>query len=76
MVRTIITPQNTDLHITIPEKYVGKRVEVTFLDLDEVENKTTITNNASRFKGLLTNKEADKFNDYLKKVRKEWDRDL
>ena len=76
MVRTIITPQNTDLHLTIPQKYVGKRVEVTFLDLDEIENKTVNTNNAARFKGLLTTQEADQYNTYLTKVRKEWDRDL
>jgi hypothetical protein len=76
MVRTIITPQNTDLYISIPQKYVGKRVEITFLDLDEIENKTSNTNNVSRFKGLLTNEEADQYNNYLKQARKEWDRDL
>lgn len=76
MVRTIITPQNTDLHLSIPQKYVGKRVEVTFLDLDEIENKTETTNNVARFKGLLTSQEAHQYNAYLTQVRKEWDRDL
>lgn len=76
MVRTIITPQNTDLHLSIPQKYVGKRVEVTFLDLDEIENKTETANNVARFKGLLTSQEADQYNAYLTQVRKEWDRDL
>lgn len=35
MERTIVTPQSTDLHISIPEKYIGKRVEVIFFDVDE-----------------------------------------
>lgn len=39
MVRTIVTPQSTDLHISIPKKYIGKRVEVIFFDLDEADSK-------------------------------------
>ncbi len=34
------------------------------------------SNNAARFKGLLTGEEADKYHKYLKKVRKEWDRNI
>jgi hypothetical protein len=33
-------------------------------------------NNASRFKGLLTNEEASKFHTYLKQARSEWERDI
>ena len=33
-------------------------------------------NNASRFKGLLTNEEANKYHAYLKKARSEWERDI
>ena len=33
-------------------------------------------NDASRFKGLLTNEEADKYDQYLKNARSEWDRDI
>ncbi|MDR2680213.1 MAG: hypothetical protein LBC47_05320 [Tannerella sp.] len=40
MVRTIITPENTDIHLLIPENYVGKTVEVTLLVLDELEQYT------------------------------------
>ncbi len=33
-------------------------------------------NGASRFKGLLTNEEADKYHLYLQQARSEWDRDI
>jgi hypothetical protein len=75
MVRTIITPQSVDLHLSIPLKYVGKRVEITFLDLDEIENKSSnIVNNAARFKGVLNQQEAEQYDTYLQKARQEWDR--
>ncbi len=46
-------------------------------DLKELaEEKKTSSNNAARFKGLLTEEEADKYHKYLKKVRKEWDRNI
>ena len=32
--------------------------------------------NASRFKGLLTREEADKYHSYLKQARSEWERDI
>ena len=35
-----------------------------------------LTNKASRFKGLLTNEEADKYHQYLQKARQEWERNI
>ncbi len=37
MVRTVVIPQSSDLHLSIPDSYIGKRVEVIFFDLDEAE---------------------------------------
>ena len=34
------------------------------------------SNNAARFKGLLTDEEAEKYHQYLKQARSEWDRDI
>lgn len=77
MIKTIVIPQNNDLHLLIPNSYIGKEIEVLLYAKDElVEEKTTKTNNAARFKGLLTNEEADKYHAYLKQARSEWDRDL
>jgi hypothetical protein len=37
MVRTILRPEHTDIRLSIPETYVGKPIEVTFLALNELE---------------------------------------
>jgi hypothetical protein len=46
-------------------------------DLKELmEERMPKKNNASRFKGLLTNEEAEKYHQHLKQARSEWDRDI
>ena len=78
MVRTIVTPENNLLSLSIPNSYVGKKIEVLYYAVDEVEEeaKPVKANNAARFKGLLTNEEADKYDAHLKQARTEWDREL
>lgn len=76
MIKTIVIPQNNTLHLSIPNNYIGKELEILVYAKDELlEGKTTV-GNASRFKGLLTSEEADKFHDYINKARTEWDRDI
>ena len=36
MARTIITPKNTNINLSIPNDYVGKPIEITFVALDEL----------------------------------------
>ena len=36
MVRTVITPRQTDILLAIPESYIGKKIEVTFFALEEL----------------------------------------
>jgi hypothetical protein len=77
MIKTVVTPQNNDLHITVPNSYIGKEIEVLLYSKEELtEEKKTNGKNASRFKGLLTIEEADKYQAYLKHARTEWDRDI
>ena len=77
MVRTTVIPQNTDLHLNIPANYVGKEVEVFLYAKEElVEEKTPVHNNSAKFKGLLSENEALKYDEYLKQARTEWDRDI
>jgi len=44
-------------------------------ELVEEEKKAT-PNNAARFKGIFTKEEGERFNDYIKQARNEWDRDF
>ena len=41
MIRTIITPLNTDLHLSIPQDYIGKQIEVLLYTTDEVKEDKT-----------------------------------
>jgi hypothetical protein len=74
MIRTIITPQNTDLYISIPQKYVGKRVEITFLDLDEIDAKTPTEpkKKLSELAGKLSHETAESLQKHVTQSRNEW----
>jgi hypothetical protein len=74
MVRTILTPEHTDIHLTIPETYVGKPVEVTFLALEELERQPQATMND--FFGLLPDDTYSLLKQHAEQARKEWDRNF
>lgn len=75
MVRTIITPQQQNISILVPENYIGKQIEVLLYAVDELvgEERTTIPNNAARYKGIFSKEEGEQFNEYLNQARSEWD---
>ena len=76
MVRTIITPENNHLSLSIPNSYVGKKIEVLYYALDEIKEEETPVkaNTMARFRGILTAEEANQLQEYVKKSREEWDR--
>ena len=78
MVRTLVTPEQQNISIHVPQNYVGKQIEVLMYAVDELvdEEKKVIVNNAGKYKGILTKEEAVKFNDYIKQARNEWDSNI
>ena len=77
MIKTIITPNENILHLSIPNNYVGEELEVLLYRTDEISiEKNNKPNNAARFKGLLSKNEAEKYHNYLKQGREEWERDI
>ncbi|WP_257670443.1 hypothetical protein [Parapedobacter tibetensis] len=80
MVRTIITPDNISIKLSIPKKYIGRKIEVIYYPVDEVvEEKTEAVKQPktmASFKGLLSGKEADELQEYVAKSREEWERDI
>ncbi len=76
MVRTIITPSNTDVHISIEKEYVGKTLEVTYLALDELKHKTAPKKTMADFWNTISDDAAQKLHDNVKQMRNEWDRDI
>ncbi len=78
MIRTIITPQEQNISIKVPQNYVGKQIEVLLYAVDELteEEKTIKPNNASKYKGIFSKEEGEKFNQYINLARSEWDRNF
>ena len=78
MVRTVVTPFDNTICISIPSNYVGKKVEVLLYPSEEVKEDTVNVHkrNAARFKGIFTSEEADNYHQYLQKARQEWDRNI
>jgi len=73
MERTIITPTQTDIHLSIPEKYIGKKLEITFFALDELTGKQ-FEKTLGDFSGLLSEDDYTQLKEYTQQARKEWNR--
>ncbi len=57
MIRTSITPQQTDLHIMFPSHFVGKKLELLVYALEETEEPIK-ENTMNQFWGTLSNETA------------------
>ncbi|MCL1936802.1 MAG: hypothetical protein FWF52_00195 [Candidatus Azobacteroides sp.] len=75
MVRTVITPTQTDIHLSIPENYIGKKVEITLFALDELMEKHP-QKTLEDFLGLLPEDEYLQLKEYTQQARKEWNRNF
>ena len=71
MVRTVIIPANRDVHISIPENYVGKPIEITYLALEELEQK--IHKTMADFWNTISDESAEKLHRNSEQMRSEWD---
>ena len=75
MVRTIITPAKKDIHLSIPENYIGKKLEITFFALDELIEKQS-NKKLGDFLGLLSEDEYTQLKNHTEQARKEWNRNF
>ena len=81
MIQTIVTPQRTNLDISVllPDAYVGKQVHVLFYTDDEVKNtQASITpkKKPSDFAGTLSKETADELLKHIAQSRNEWERNI
>ena len=74
MVRTIITPSDTEIHLSIAKEYVGKTLEVTYVSLDELEPKPGLKKTMGDFWNTISDDTAKKLHDNVKQMRSEWER--
>ncbi len=76
MVRTVITPTETDIHLSIAKEYVGKPIEITYLALDELDQKATPQKTMAEFWNTISDETAQKLHTNIDKMRNEWERDI
>ena len=76
MVRTIITPTNADVHISIQKEYIGKPIEITYLALEELEQKPVSKKTMADFWGILSDETAEDLHKHVKQSRDEWEERL
>ncbi len=79
MVQTIVTPQKTnlDLSVLLPDNYVGKQVHVLFYTDDEMRNTIAAVGpkkKPSDYIGKLSLEEGEKLQQSIIESRNEWER--
>jgi hypothetical protein len=74
MVRTVVIPEQNNILLSIPDAYIGKTVEVTFLALDELNLPSKKT--MGDFAGLLSSNDYQLLKDNAQQARNEWDRNF
>lgn len=72
MIRTRLTPKNTELHLSIPEGYVGKNIEVLLYAIDEIKEEPKKSVTMKDFYGILSEEAAAQLQEKVKNEREEW----
>lgn len=70
MVRTVITPTNTNITLSIPDDYIGKPIEITFLALEELELELPKKTMAD-FWGVISDQTAEALHQQVEQSRNE-----
>jgi len=78
MIRTSVTPQKTDLTISIPPHYVGKKIEILLYAVDEIatEAPKSRPQKLSELAGTLSSETAKSMQEYVTESRNEWENRL
>ncbi|GAB3419572.1 hypothetical protein [Niabella aquatica] len=75
MIRTIVRPKSNEITLDIPEEYIGKEIEITYLTLDELYGEKQKPEKSMKdFWGTISDEAASKFHNYIKQSRDEWER--
>jgi hypothetical protein len=76
MTRTTITPSSSNVLLAVPEKYIGRKIEVLMFDVDEVTTQPVTSTNKlkpSQLRGFLSKETAENLQKHIQKSRNEWD---
>ena len=78
MIRTFITPTQTNYNVTLvlPEDYLGEELEVIVFKKQEgliPEKKVNPIKLSDKYRGVFSKEDAKNFDDHTQQMRKEWD---
>jgi len=77
MIKTIVTPKNNNIHLSIPNSYIGKEIEVLLYAKEELaEEKATPKKTMADFCGVLSENDYQSLKEHTEQARKEWNRPI
>lgn len=77
MIKTILTPLNKNIYISIPNNYIGKEIEILLYAKEElITNKTKEENVFFDFKGILSKEDYNSLKSNTELARNQWNRDI
>ncbi len=78
MLETIITPNDTNFLLSLPQQFVGKKIKVLMYSIDEIIEPIIVEKpkKVSQFRGLFTKEEGLQFHNYLNESRNEWEKSI
>jgi hypothetical protein len=78
MIKTIAIPQNNSYNLAIPNKYIGKKIEILFYSLDEVMEEKVISpkKTMADLWGKLSEETGNELNTQVEEGRKGWEERL
>ena len=82
MIHTRIIPNSNKVQVTVPDNYIGKKVDViVFSAEEEIHNENDLNSKSGNIKELrgklnLSQERYDSFQQHAKDIRNEWDREF
>ena len=75
MIKTVVTPQNNNINLSIPNSYIGKEIEVLLYAKEELaEEKQKPKKSMADFSGVLSENDYQSLKEHTEQARKEWNR--
>jgi len=80
MLRTVITPDNSNIHLLIPNNYIGRKLEVLLYAIDELKEEQPLViakkRKPSDYAGCISKETAEAMLKNIEQSRNEWERNI
>ena len=75
MIKTIAIPQKNNYNLAIPNKYIGKKIEILFYAIDELTEQSDSPKKlklSEKYKGSISKEQGGDLNKHINQMRSEW----